>query len=213
MSPRRSAIEGRRHAIERRPWTRYAAGLVTIQTDASAIIWINGAFGAGKTGVARYLVKRSHGGWLFDPERIGFMIRRLLPWTRAMDFQALPLWRTLCVEALAEAVRARPERVAIVPMAIVEPAIFDEIMVALRERGIAVHHFSLLASPDTLARRIRRQLDWPASRRWRFANIERCAVLRRPEYATHVETDGRTIAAIAAEILGHLPAEVRARLG
>lgn len=42
------------------------------------IVWINGAFGAGKTVVAEALLSHLPGARLFDPERVGFLLRELV---------------------------------------------------------------------------------------------------------------------------------------
>jgi predicted kinase len=175
------------------------------------LIWLNGAFGSGKTSVAKRLVRACSQAWLLDPERIGFELRRTMPETRGRDFQELPRWQELTLQAAQQAAEAWPERPAIVPMALVDPDRFDGIVGELRRRGVAVHHFSLLASPETLRRRLRWRLDRPASRRWALAQIGRFELLREPPYAVHVETDGRKVAAIAGEIVARLPAEVAAR--
>src|SRR4051812_37324803 len=62
--------------------------------EAPVVIWINGAFGAGKTKTARGLVAMRPRAWLFDPEQIGFMLRSLWPGAGG-DFQDLPIWRAL----------------------------------------------------------------------------------------------------------------------
>jgi chloramphenicol 3-O-phosphotransferase len=174
------------------------------------VIWINGAFGSGKTSVARHLAARCTGAWLLDPEQIGFMLRRLLPWTGAQDFQTLPLWREMTRQSVLAAARAGPERVAIVPMALVEPDYFDEIVGGLRREGVAVHHFSLLVSPETLRRRLRWRLERPASKRWALANGARCAILAEERFAIQIDTERRRIPEVAAEILRLLPPHVRA---
>ena len=43
------------------------------------IVWINGAFGAGKTTTARELIELIPNSTLFDPEDIGAAVVRLLP--------------------------------------------------------------------------------------------------------------------------------------
>jgi hypothetical protein len=58
------------------------------------IVWINGAFGAGKTQTAHELCRRLARGWVCDPELLGFAIQRMQPPPRRADFQDEPLWRT-----------------------------------------------------------------------------------------------------------------------
>jgi hypothetical protein len=165
------------------------------------VIWINGAFGAGKTKVAGRLAALRGGARLLDPERIGFMLRRLLPTDGVDDFQDLPIWRELTVRIVREAaaVSAAP---LIVPMTLADPAIFEEVIGGLRASGVDLRHFTLTASPATLRRRLRRRLDWPASRRWAMARAEACAAaLAGPAFAEHVDTEDRSVAEIATEIL------------
>jgi hypothetical protein len=60
------------------------------------IIWINGAFGAGKTTLAEELSRRLPEAVLFDPEYVGYMLRYWVP-VPTGDFQDLPSWRELVV--------------------------------------------------------------------------------------------------------------------
>jgi hypothetical protein len=168
------------------------------------IIWLNGAFGAGKTSVARRILAFRPEAMLFDPEQIGFFLRRLLP--VAGDFQDLKLWRELTVRLLREA-EASAKGPVVVPMTLVDPAYFEEIVGTLRASGVALRHFTLVASLGTLRRRLRWRLDWPSSRRWALARAEPCAAaLAAPMFADHVDTEGRSIAAIAADILSRAEA-------
>lgn len=43
------------------------------------IIWINGAFGSGKTQTAYELHRRLDGSYVYDPENAGYFIRENLP--------------------------------------------------------------------------------------------------------------------------------------
>ena len=168
------------------------------------IIWINGAFGAGKTSVGRRIVTMRPGASLFDPEQIGFLLRRLMPAVKVEDFQELPLWRELTVRLIAEAA-ATSEGPIVVPMTLADPAYFAEIVGGLRASGIDVRHFTLSVPAETLRRRLWRRLDWPASRSWALARVERCvAALADERFAVHVETERRS----AADIARHLLSEV-----
>ncbi|HYD12165.1 MAG TPA: AAA family ATPase [Allosphingosinicella sp.] len=173
------------------------------------LIWLNGAYGSGKTTIARRLVRSCPGAWLLDPERIGFALRRRRE--VGEDFRALPAWRAQTLAAALAAAEGGAERLAIVPMALAEPDWFDEIVGDLRRWGVRVHHFSLLATPETLRRRLRRRLDWPASRRWALARVECFEALRQPGFAVQIETDGRPVEAIVREIVGQLPADLAGR--
>ena len=60
------------------------------------IYWLNGAYGAGKTTVAKILVKKLHNAHIFDPELIGDGIRDNYPESLFFDtFEQYPLWLAL----------------------------------------------------------------------------------------------------------------------
>ena len=60
------------------------------------IIWINGAFGSGKTTCAYELHRRLPNSYVYDPENIGFVIRDNIPdEMKQKDFQDYEQWRSL----------------------------------------------------------------------------------------------------------------------
>ena len=170
------------------------------------LVWINGAFGSGKTQTTFELLRRVPSAHVADPEEIGFAIHRMLPRAARNDFQNRPQWRSAVVATLADAVRAHDGPV-LVPMTLVERAYFDEIMSGLRATGVDVRHFALIASPETLLRRLRtRSGFWLAratGRQETFAEqqIERCVTaLADDHFAEHVDTDDRTIDDVVEDI-------------
>jgi hypothetical protein len=63
------------------------------------IIWINGAFAAGKTTLARELERRLPDAMPFDPEYVGYILTKWVPPAGSGDFQDIPLWRKQDAEA------------------------------------------------------------------------------------------------------------------
>lgn len=170
------------------------------------IVWINGAFGAGKTQTAFELHRRLPQSHVADPELIGFAIHRMLPASARADFQDRPQWRTAVTATLSDAANAHPGPI-IVPMTLVNDAYFDEIMGDLKANDVDVRHFSLVASPDTLRRRLRlRAAHWLGrDETWAMQQIDRCTTaLAKPHFAIHVDTDHRTVDEAVEHIAQHL---------
>ncbi|MCX4524511.1 MULTISPECIES: NUDIX domain-containing protein [unclassified Streptomyces] len=117
------------------------------------IVWINGAFGAGKTSTARELAGLLPDSTLFDPEFIGDALRVLLPRKRLAevgDYQDLPSWRRLVVDTAA-AMLGELGGVLVVPMTLLRQEYRDEIFGGLAARRIPVRHV-LLAPAETILR-------------------------------------------------------------
>lgn len=117
------------------------------------IVWINGAFGAGKTTTARELIDLIPNSTLFDPEVIGGGLTKLLPpkhLAEVGDFQDLPIWRRLVVDTAA-AMLAELGGVLVVPMTLLRQEYRDEIFGGLASRRIEVRHV-LLAPAETILR-------------------------------------------------------------
>ena len=104
-------------------------------------MWINGAFGAGKTQTAHELHRRVDGSRIADPELLGFALHETLPPAARGDFQDLPQWRTGVVATLRDAEAAHDGPV-IVPMTLVRDDYFDEIVGQLRASGVDVRHYA-----------------------------------------------------------------------
>lgn len=159
------------------------------------IIWINGAFGAGKTTTAHELHRRLPGSHLYDPENIGYFVRKNAP--RGIDegdFQDLPIWRSFNRDMLKLMADKRAGTI-IVPMTLVNPRYFDEIVGELRADGVEIRHFALLASRETLLRRLKTRGDGSDS--WPARQIDRCVdSLSRERFERHIRTDGLTVESI-----------------
>lgn len=176
------------------------------------LLWINGPFGGGKTQTAHELLRRLPGSFLSDPEHVGFALRRMTPPALRGDFQDLPAWRQGVFEVLDLALR-RHDGVVIVPMTLVEPAYFREIVGRLRDRGHDVRHFALMARRETVVRRLRERVFGHVTRvllgraaplrreSSALRDLDRCLTrLREPEFAEHVWTDHVTVSEVADRI-------------
>ncbi len=160
------------------------------------IVWINGAFGVGKTTVAQRLVAELSDAALFDPEWIGFVVQRFTAeGRRAADFQDVARWRAWTVRCVLLWMKFYDS--VIVPMTLVEPAYFAEVVDGLRARA-ELRHFSLIASPEVIRARLDVRGEAAA---WAAAQIPRCAAaLAESRFAEQIATDGRSVDEIVAEI-------------
>jgi hypothetical protein len=175
------------------------------------LVWINGPFGGGKTATAFELERRLPGSVVCDPELLGFGLRRMLPPALRTDFQTFPAWRSGVREVLDLAARNHPGAV-IVPMTLVEPRYFAEIIGRLRDDGHDVRHFALLADRETVLRRLsRRGFGTGLTREhWAVERLDDClARLGEPEFAEHIHTDQRTVPQVADTIAGIAALPVR----
>jgi hypothetical protein len=171
------------------------------------IIFINGAFGVGKTTVAERLVERIPNSLLFDAEEVGFFLRRVVaPIEQPDDFQHLPLWRALTVTT-ARLLQETYGRALIMPMTIWRAAYFDEVLGGLRAFEPALYHFCLTATEETLRARLRGRGDRPEVFAWCWEQARHCLpAFQDPTFAEQIATDGKAPAALVEEILARLPA-------
>lgn len=173
------------------------------------VLLVNGAFGVGKTTVAGMLARALHEAVVFDPERIGYVLRRLPRWlpgsTRDLDdYQDSPLWRALLVRGAA---RAAGRCLVIVPMCIARADYLDAFRTGLGERGVAIVEVCLLARDETLLARLAARGVQPDTDegRWVFPRTMRAAALHRTGgFGLAVRTDDRDPLAVANDIVASL---------
>ncbi|WP_406282200.1 AAA family ATPase [Streptomyces sp. NBC_00209] len=143
------------------------------------IIWINGAFGGGKTTLVTELHRRLPEALVFDPEDVGFVLRGIVEVPEG-NFQNIPLWRKQ-VASLAQGLVEEYGRPVLAPMTVVRRQYADEIFGALDKAGVPVHHFFLNVSAPVLEQRLHDRVLLPddperdeAARRWGKARIPEC---------------------------------------
>lgn len=163
------------------------------------IIWINGAFGAGKTQTAFELHRRLPNSYVFDPENVGFYVKKNIPSELDKgDFQNYTIWREFNFSML-KYISKEYNGIIIVPMTIVNSQYFNEIIGNLRNDGIEVKHFVLHASKETLLKRLKSRGDGKNS--WPAQQIDRCLEgLSNEIFKKHIDTDNLSIEQVVHEI-------------
>ena len=159
--------------------------MMSTRTDGQAaeVVWINGAFGSGKTSVAARLVEVVPGAVRFDPELLGSMLRRLPELPQPDDYQDLPLWRELVVSTVST-MAAHVTGPLIVPMTVVDRRYYRETIGTLSRR-FRLDCYFLEVPADVLVERITAQVQFAddrardeTARCWRLAQVQRCVQAR-----------------------------------
>lgn len=167
------------------------------------IIWINGAFGSGKSQTSFELHRRLPNSFVFDPENAGFYIRKNIPKEVSKgDFQDYTMWREINYSML-KYINSEYNGTIIVPMTVVHPQYFSEIVGKLRNEGVTVHHFTLCASKDVLLKRLRTRGEGRNS--WAAQQIDRCIEgLSNDVFRHHLDTNNLAVGVVAETIASKL---------
>ena len=175
-----------------------------------SVVMINGSFGVGKTSVARCLRRRVSGSVIYDPEWTGWVIQRLPSWVHLRgrgtdDFQDVDLWRSSVVAGI-RLFRAVAPGPVFVPMTFSSPEYLAHILSGIRPFEPTVRVFCLLASLETIRRRIQDRgtpIDESAS--WILRRTEECVRAHKdPRFGEGINTEGRSITEVVEEILAKL---------
>ena len=131
----------------------------SIEKGELMIIWLNGAYGSGKTTVAFELNKRLSKSFVYDPENLGSFIRHNIPKNLHKDnFQDHDQWRYFNYDLL-KYIAESYDGIIIVPMTIINIEYYQEIIERLKKDGIRLDHYILYANKKTLNRRLNKRLE------------------------------------------------------
>ena len=134
------------------------------------IVWINGAFGVGKTTVAAAV--EEHSGWrTFDPEHVGYLLAGNLRDLDFDDFQDLPPWRALVPAVADEIYRYTNTEVLIAVQTVIVEAYWAELVEGLAARELPVFQVLLDCGEVELRRRIESDEDEAGAREWRLDHV------------------------------------------
>jgi AAA domain len=171
----------------------------------AGVVWLHGAFGAGKSSVAAELRRRDDDLIVFDPEAVGYMLREIVP-VPTGDFQDLPQWRELVVVTAATLSR-HSDTAILAPMTLLRQTYLHEIVTGLRGDGVDVIQVLLDATDEELRRRIDQDDALPTddevaarTTRWRLDKLSAYRAARpwlRSEVDVVIDTDAMPVTRVA----------------
>ena len=143
--------------------------------------------------------RRLKDSYVYDPEEVGYFIRDNVPKElRLNDFQDFPMWRQFNYQML-EYLNNNHNDIIIVTMTITNEIYYNEIIERLQQQNVKIKHFTLMASKETLLKRLRKRGDGRNS--WAARQIDRCLnALSSPVFKEHINTDKMTI----YEVVDHI---------
>jgi len=165
------------------------------------IIWINGAFGSGKSSVAEAIHKKVSHSFLYDPEQVGYFLWDNFPpeLKRKGNFQHMDIWREFNYKILKH-INANYTGAIIVPMTVYVKQYYDEILGRLADDGIAIKSFILSATKPTIIDRLAKRRE--ANDCWAAQHIDICLNAFEQEIpGEKINTEGKSIDEIADEII------------
>ena len=164
------------------------------------IYWLNGAYGVGKTTVAKALQPLLRNAHIFDPEMVGDGIRDNYPDSLFCEtYEEYPIWLETNYTLLKDLYK-RYEGDIIAPMTLLQESSYTAIIGRLLGDGIPARYIYLDADEATLKHRmIDSGREKPDS--WCVRHIPACLAAQAADaHAVHIETVGRVPEDIAREI-------------
>ena len=177
------------------------------------IVMINGSFGIGKTTTAHLLHKLLPGSVIYDPEWVGYVLRRLPNWiplkgSDTDDYQDMDLWRRSAVIG-THLFRVFASGTVIVPMAFSHYAYFNEIVTGIKRFEPEFRVFCLRASEATIRERLlgRGTSVTSTESAWITRRVRECVAAHNDShFGEFVDTENRPAQEVAEDILGRLKA-------
>ncbi|MFT8363979.1 MAG: tunicamycin resistance protein [Sporolactobacillus sp.] len=164
------------------------------------ILWINGAWGSGKTTCTFELNRRLPHSFVYDPENAGYFIRQNIPiGLHKSNFQDHEQWRLINYEMLHYLSNVY-DGIILVPMTLIHSHYYDEIIGKLRKDGIDVKHYILYAEKKTIEKRLKKRFERGT---WAKSQIDQCIYAFNYEITEEkIITDNKSVASIIEEIAG-----------
>lgn len=176
--------------------------------EVKMVIFINGAFGVGKTTLAEKIAENQKNFMLYDPEMIGGMLRSILPkhmlkaHEKTGDFQDYDLWRILTVESFKH-LKNQYNCDFVIPMTLCNKTYCDAIVKGIMALDSDCHHFVLEASKETIHSRLIKRGEEPNA--WAFKQTDRCLEgFEHIENAVRIYTEDQNAEKVYQAVITHL---------
>jgi len=175
------------------------------------ILMINGSFGVGKTTIAKLLRRSLPGSSIYDPEWLGFVLKRLPKWINlngsgSDDYQDIVLWRRSAVAGV-RLFRLCASGPVIVPMAFSRRDYFDEVIAGIGPLDSELRVYCLKAGLATIKKRLVERGTEVEGRgtEWIRRRIIECVEAHNdPHFGEPVDTENRSALEVAEEIIKRL---------
>ena len=170
------------------------------------IVWLNGAFGVGKSTTALHMLALDPTWHLFDPEWVGYMLRANLHGFEEADFQDYPAWRTL-VPRVAHEVATHTGRDLLAVQTVLNRDHWRQLRSGLSALGLRSVHVLLDAEPEAIRMRIDGDTVDAGAAAWRHGHLPEFGSSRqwmRDDADIVVDTTVLTAEETAAVVLGRV---------
>ncbi|WP_414052477.1 tunicamycin resistance protein [Macrococcus animalis] len=161
------------------------------------IIWLNGAFGVGKTTIAELLQQKIDNSIIFDPELTGSMLNKIYPIEiKQYDFQYYLEWRSINNLILNKLIKSTNKTI-IIPMTILNIDYYFEITNGIPNDYI--QPYLLIANESTLKNRLNKRME---NDTWPYEQIAKYVTVYKDfEFGAKINTDDNSIDSILNYIL------------
>ena len=164
------------------------------------VYWLNGAYGVGKTTVAKRLLPLLRNAHLFDPELVGDGIRDNYPEGLFCEtYEEYPIWLETNYRLLKD-LYERYDGDVVAPMTLLREASYTAVIQRLMGEGVPVKYIFLDCDEATLRHRLV-DLGREKPDSWCVRHIPACLAAQAADtHAVHIDTVDRSPESIAREI-------------
>lgn len=164
------------------------------------IVWLNGAYGVGKSALADRLHELKPNSFVFDAEEVGNAVRENMPPELFCGyiFESYPMWHKMCAALLTD-IGSRYAGDIYVPMTLVMKDSFDRIRRPIEESGLTVYHVLLESTYEIIHDRILQRGE--SENCWCMQQIDLCLTAQKEfEDVIRIKSTGKSVSELANEV-------------